>query len=120
VVSFVLLSGTKSLDFIIVTARNGYLVKLVLAVALTPVIYLGRGLFVRYMEQPAGARRTPIHPRPGIDRRRARRGGFRRARSHARRSPRRSDRVEHRRDRGALSPARHGPIWRAIAANSRE
>ena len=48
VVSFVFLSGSKSLDYILRTARNGYLVKLVLAVGLTPVIYLGHGVLRRH------------------------------------------------------------------------
>jgi queuosine precursor transporter len=48
VVSFVFLSGSKSLDYILRTARNGYLVKLVLAVGLTPVIYLGHGILHRH------------------------------------------------------------------------
>lgn len=48
VVSFVFLSGSKSLDYILRTARNGYLVKLVLAVGLTPVIYLGHGILRRH------------------------------------------------------------------------
>ncbi len=48
VVSFVFLSGSKSLGFILRTARNGYLVKLVLAVGLTPVIYLGHGILRRH------------------------------------------------------------------------
>ena len=48
VVSFVFLSGSKPLDYILRTARNGYLVKLVLAVGLTPVIYLGHGVLRRH------------------------------------------------------------------------
>jgi uncharacterized integral membrane protein (TIGR00697 family) len=48
VVSFVFLSGSKSTGFILRTARNGYLVKLVLAVGLTPVIYLGHGILHRH------------------------------------------------------------------------
>jgi uncharacterized integral membrane protein (TIGR00697 family) len=50
VVNFVLLSGTKSLGFILTTARNGYVVKLVIAICLTPMIYLGRKVFLRYLE----------------------------------------------------------------------
>jgi len=52
VVNFVLLAGTKSMDFVLTTARNGYVVKLVLAVALTPLLYVGRGAFTRYLETP--------------------------------------------------------------------
>ena len=48
VVSFVFLSGSKSVGFILRTARNGYLVKLVLAVGLTPLIYLGHGILRRH------------------------------------------------------------------------
>jgi queuosine precursor transporter len=48
VVGFVFLSGSKSTGFILRTARNGYLVKLVLAVGLTPVIYLGHGILHRH------------------------------------------------------------------------
>ena len=48
VVGFVFLSGTKSVDYILRTARNGYLVKLALAVGLTPLIYLGHGILRRH------------------------------------------------------------------------
>jgi len=48
VVSFVFLSGAKPIGFILRTARNGYLVKLALAIGLTPVIYLGHGLLHRH------------------------------------------------------------------------
>jgi uncharacterized integral membrane protein (TIGR00697 family) len=48
VVSFVFLSGSKSMGYILRTARNGYLVKLVLAVGLTPLIYLGHGILRRH------------------------------------------------------------------------
>ena len=48
-VSVVFLWGTRSLAFILRTARNGYVVKLVLAVGLTPVIYLGHGILHRYL-----------------------------------------------------------------------
>lgn len=50
VVNFVLLSGRKPLEFILVVARNGYAVKLVIAVCMTPLIYLGRRAFLRYLE----------------------------------------------------------------------
>ncbi|HVU04380.1 MAG TPA: queuosine precursor transporter [Polyangiaceae bacterium] len=50
VVNFVLLSGRKSLDFILTVARNGYVVKVGIAVLMTPLIYLGRGVFLRYLE----------------------------------------------------------------------
>jgi uncharacterized integral membrane protein (TIGR00697 family) len=48
VVSFVLFSGTKSTAFILAIARNSYLVKLGLAVGLTPVIYLGHAIMRRH------------------------------------------------------------------------
>jgi uncharacterized integral membrane protein (TIGR00697 family) len=48
VVNFVLLMGTKSMAFILATARNSYLVKLGLAVSLTPLIYAGHALMRRH------------------------------------------------------------------------
>jgi uncharacterized integral membrane protein (TIGR00697 family) len=61
VVNFVLLSGTKPIEFVLTAARNGYLVKLVLAVGLTPLLYLGRGVFLRYLEAaPASSRGAVI------------------------------------------------------------
>jgi uncharacterized integral membrane protein (TIGR00697 family) len=50
VVNFVLLSGTKSIDFILTAVRNGYAVKLVIAILMTPAIYLLRGVATRYLE----------------------------------------------------------------------
>jgi uncharacterized integral membrane protein (TIGR00697 family) len=50
VVNFVLLSGRRSMEFILTVARNGYVVKLMIAISMTPLIYLGRGLFLRYLE----------------------------------------------------------------------
>jgi queuosine precursor transporter len=50
VVNFVLLSGKKSLEFILTAARNGYAVKLVIALCMTPLIYAGRRAFLRYLE----------------------------------------------------------------------
>lgn len=50
VVNFVLLTGKKPLEFILLVARNGYVVKLVIAICLTPLIYLGRRAFLRYLE----------------------------------------------------------------------
>ncbi len=55
VVNFVLLSGAKSVSFILATARNGYVLKVLIAVSLTPAIYLVRKLFVAYLERE-GAR----------------------------------------------------------------
>lgn len=48
VVSFVLFSGAKSTVFILGLARNSYLVKLGLAVSLTPLIYAGHALMRRH------------------------------------------------------------------------
>jgi uncharacterized integral membrane protein (TIGR00697 family) len=53
VVNFVLLSGKRPVEFILTVARNGYAVKLLIAVSMTPLIYLGRGLFLRYLEPAA-------------------------------------------------------------------
>lgn len=49
VVSFVLFTGTKSTTFILTIARNSYLVKLALAVGLTPLIYAGHALLRRHL-----------------------------------------------------------------------
>jgi uncharacterized integral membrane protein (TIGR00697 family) len=49
VVNFVLLSGTKSMSFILTTARNSYVIKLVVAVCLTPLIYAGHALLHRHL-----------------------------------------------------------------------
>lgn len=54
VVNFVLLSGTKSLGFILAVVKDSYLVKLGIAVALTPLIYFGRGVFKKYLEEEGG------------------------------------------------------------------
>jgi uncharacterized integral membrane protein (TIGR00697 family) len=48
VVNFVLLTGTKSLDFIFTVARNSYVLKVALAVGLTPLIYAGHALLRRH------------------------------------------------------------------------
>lgn len=50
VVNFVLLSGKKPIEFILTAARNGYVVKLVIALCMTPLIYAGRRAFLRYLE----------------------------------------------------------------------
>jgi uncharacterized integral membrane protein (TIGR00697 family) len=52
VVNFVLLAGTKSMHFILVTVRNSYVIKLVIAVALTPLIYAGHALLRRHFHVP--------------------------------------------------------------------
>jgi uncharacterized integral membrane protein (TIGR00697 family) len=48
VVNFVLLVGTKSMSYIAVIVRNSYLVKLAIAVGLTPLIYAGHALLRRH------------------------------------------------------------------------
>jgi uncharacterized integral membrane protein (TIGR00697 family) len=48
VVNFVLFSGTKSTAFILHLARNSYVVKLALAIGLTPLIYAGHALLRRH------------------------------------------------------------------------
>ncbi len=63
-VGFVFLWGTKSVGFILRTARNGYLVKLVLAVSLTPVIYLGHGILHRYLHVREVMVKDPAPPEP--------------------------------------------------------
>lgn len=68
VVNFVLLSGTKPLGFVLGVARNGYVVKLVIAIAMTPAIYLMRKVALRYLEpeeprvEQAG---VPLEPSEG-------------------------------------------------------
>jgi hypothetical protein len=52
VVSFVFLVGTRPLGFILGNAANNYLGKLAMAVLLTPVIYLGHGIFRRFFHIP--------------------------------------------------------------------
>ncbi len=47
-VSFVFLVGRRSLHFIVVNAADNYVGKLIMAVLLTPLIYLGHALFHRH------------------------------------------------------------------------
>jgi queuosine precursor transporter len=63
-VSFVFLIGTRPLDFIMANAANNYVGKLIMAILLTPLIYLGHAIFSRHlgvaeMESPAGATAQP-------------------------------------------------------------
>ena len=51
-VSFVFLVGSKPLAFIVSNAFHNYLGKLAMAILLTPLIYLGHGLFNRYFHVP--------------------------------------------------------------------
>jgi queuosine precursor transporter len=63
-VSFVFLVGTRPLGFIVGNAANNYVGKLIMAVLLTPLIYLGHGVFRRYFHVPE--RDTPaIADAPG-------------------------------------------------------
>lgn len=59
-VSFVFLVGTRSLHFIVANAANNYVGKLAMAVLLTPLIYLGHGVFRRIFELPE--KDTPAVP----------------------------------------------------------
>ncbi|MBM4361782.1 MAG: queuosine precursor transporter [Deltaproteobacteria bacterium] len=62
VVNFVLLAGTKPVEFILTAARNGYVLKLAIAFSLTPVLYLMRRSVLRYLG-PADVAALP--PPPG-------------------------------------------------------
>jgi uncharacterized integral membrane protein (TIGR00697 family) len=64
VINFVLLSGTKSLAFILDVSKNAYVLKVAIAVALTPLLYLGRGMLTRYLEAEGG---DPLMPPPRGD-----------------------------------------------------
>lgn len=60
VVNFVLLSGVKPLGFVLSIARNGYVVKLVIAILMTPTIYLVRKVAIAYLEaKEIGAEALP-------------------------------------------------------------
>jgi queuosine precursor transporter len=50
-VSFVFLVGTRPLSFIVSNAANNYVGKLLMAVLLTPLIYLGHTVLHRYLGQ---------------------------------------------------------------------
>ncbi|HLK91954.1 MAG TPA: queuosine precursor transporter [Polyangia bacterium] len=65
VVNFVFLSGSKSMVYILRTARNNYLVKLALAIGLTPLIYLGHGILHRYLHVREVLVHDPVPPEPG-------------------------------------------------------
>lgn len=51
-VSLVFLAGTKPMAFIFTNAAHNYVGKLIMAVLLTPMIYLGHGVFRRYFHIP--------------------------------------------------------------------
>jgi len=51
-VSLVFLVGTKPMGFIVANAANNYVGKLVMAVLLTPLIYLGHAVFRRVLHMP--------------------------------------------------------------------
>lgn len=61
-VSFVFLVGSRPMNFIVSNAANNYVGKLVMAVLLTPLIYLGHGVFRRYFHIPE--RDAPAIPDP--------------------------------------------------------
>jgi queuosine precursor transporter len=48
IVNAVLMAGTKSIGFILTVARNSYVMKLALAIGLTPLIYLGHAILRRH------------------------------------------------------------------------
>jgi hypothetical protein len=56
-VSFVFLVGTRPLGFILSNAADNYVGKLIMAVLLTPLIYLGHSVFHRHFH--LGETRTP-------------------------------------------------------------
>lgn len=60
VVNFVLLSGKKPLSFILTVAKNGYVTKLIIAIAVTPLIYLIRKLVIRYLEESDDGNEPPL------------------------------------------------------------
>jgi uncharacterized integral membrane protein (TIGR00697 family) len=57
VVNFVLLGDTKPLGFVLSTVGSSYVVKLVIALGLTPLIYLARKAVTRYVLAPDAAGR---------------------------------------------------------------
>jgi uncharacterized integral membrane protein (TIGR00697 family) len=62
VVNFVLLVGTKSMDYILVVVRNSYVIKLVIAVVMTPLIYAGHALLRRHFHVPETITRENAAP----------------------------------------------------------
>lgn len=58
-VSFVFLVGARPLGFIVSNAANNYVGKLVMAVLLTPLIYLGHAVIPRYLREHDGIRSVP-------------------------------------------------------------
>jgi uncharacterized integral membrane protein (TIGR00697 family) len=50
VVNFVFLSGTKSLGYILTVSRNSYVIKVVFALAMTPLIYAIHALVLRVVK----------------------------------------------------------------------
>jgi hypothetical protein len=53
-VSFVFLAGTRPVSFIVANAANNYVGKLVMAVLLTPLVYLGHAALHRYFGSGEG------------------------------------------------------------------
>jgi uncharacterized PurR-regulated membrane protein YhhQ (DUF165 family) len=64
-VSFVFLVGTRPTHFIVSNAANNYVGKLIMAVLLTPLIYLGHTLFHRHIVF------TEVEPHPADEGRRS-------------------------------------------------
>lgn len=62
-VSFVFLVGTRPLGFIVANAADNYLGKLVMAILLTPLIYLGHAVFHRHFHLSETARDPSTHSR---------------------------------------------------------
>ena len=64
-VSFVFLVGTRPMHFIVSNAANNYVGKLIMAVLLTPLIYLGHTLFHRHVGfvevEPRAAEQILVH-----------------------------------------------------------
>jgi uncharacterized integral membrane protein (TIGR00697 family) len=63
-VSFVFLVGTRSMQFIVSNAANNYVGKLIMAILLTPLIYLGHSFFHRHLRLPE--ERAELEPRVEI------------------------------------------------------
>ena len=64
-VSFVFLVGTRPIHFIVSNAANNYVGKLIMAILLTPLIYLGHTLFHRHIVF------TEVEPHPADEGRRS-------------------------------------------------
>gem|GEM_PF-837487 len=64
-VSFVFLVGTRPMGFIVVNAADNYVGKLIMAILLTPLIYLGHAVFQRHFRlHPSAAPAEDANPLP--------------------------------------------------------